>query len=112
MFLAVIVGLLELIPTLGPILSTAVIGLIAIEQVSWESFIGFAIFATVLRFSIDQFVGPLVLGRALRLPAPAIILSFIAGGVLLGTLGILIAIPVAAAVKVILEDQYDGACPA
>ncbi len=103
---AILVGLLEMIPFLGPFVSTAMIGLLAVQQVSWWGIVGFAIFATALRVSIDQFVGPLVLGRAVRVPAPVIIFSFIAGGVLLGALGILIAVPVAAAIKVILEDTY------
>lgn len=105
--LATAVGLLEMIPVIGPIVSTAMIGLLAIQQMTWAGFVGFALFATILRVSIDQLVGPLVLGRAMRLPPVVIILSFLVGGALLGALGVLIAVPAAAAVKVVLESLYE-----
>ncbi len=104
--LATTVGLLEMIPVIGPVVSTALIGLLTIQQITWGGIVEFALFATILRVSIDQCVGPLVLGRALRLPPVVIILSFLFGGALLGILGVLIAVPLAAAMKVVLESIY------
>lgn len=104
--LAIAVGLLELIPVVGPILSFALIGLIAIQQVHFWMIISFAIFAIALRLSIDQFVGPIVFGKAMRLPPPVIIFAFLVGGALFGILGVVLAIPVAAAIKVVLAEIY------
>lgn len=106
--LAIGVGLLEMIPVIGPVLSLALVGLVAVEQASAGMIFGFAMFAIGLRLSIDQLVGPLVLGRSVELPPPVIIFAFLAGGVLFGAIGILLAIPFAAAVKIILTDLYSG----
>jgi predicted PurR-regulated permease PerM len=107
-FLALAVGLLELIPVVGPILSFLVFGLLAIQQSSIESIIGFGVFAIVLRLTIDQLMAPLVLGRAARIPAIVVIFSFLAGGALYGMLGVILAIPVAATIKIVLTDIYEG----
>jgi predicted PurR-regulated permease PerM len=106
MILAIAVGILELIPVIGPALSIALIAFIAIEQITFWGIIGVAVFATGLRVSIDQWVGPLVLGRAVKLPPPAIIFAFMAGGAIWGVLGVVIAIPAAAIIKIILEEAY------
>ena len=59
-----------------------------------------------LRQTIDQVVGPIVLGRAVRLPPVAVIFAFLAGGVLFGILGLLVAIPAAALFKLLLDNYY------
>lgn len=107
-FLGLAVGLLELIPVLGPILSFVTFGLVAVQQKGYGTIIGFGVFAIVLRLAIDQLVGPLVLGRAARIPAVVVIFAFLAGGVLYGFLGVVLAIPVAATIKIVLTDLYEG----
>jgi len=103
--LAVAVGLLEMIPVAGPALSVAMIALIAIEQITFGMIIGVSVFAIFLRLSIDQFIGPIVLGKATHLPPPLIIFAFLAGGAIYGALGVLIAIPVLAVGKIVIEEM-------
>jgi predicted PurR-regulated permease PerM len=107
--LAIVVGLLELIPVIGPILSIVIIGLIAVERVTIGEIAGFAAFAVGLRLSIDQLVGPWVLGRAVSLPAPAVIFAFLVGGTLYGMLGVILAVPIAAIIKIVLQTYYEAA---
>lgn len=104
--LALAVGILEMVPLIGPILSIVMICLVAVEQLTLWNIIGLAIFVTALRVSIDQFVGPVVLGKAVRLPPPVIMFSFMAGGVIWGLMGVALAIPVAAIIKIVLEEAY------
>lgn len=106
--LAIAVGLLEMIPVFGPALSVAMIAMLAIEQVTPGMILSVAIFATALRVMIDQFIGPMVLGKAVDLPPPLIIFAFIAGGAIFGPLGVLVAIPALAVGKVALEEIYRG----
>ncbi len=105
--LAIATGVLELIPIVGPTASAGLLGYTAVLQGgdAW-TFAGFALFCLCLRLLIDQVIGPLVLGRAVRIPPVAIIFAFLAGGVLLGVVGILIAIPVAAILKLLLDRYY------
>ncbi|TMJ43739.1 MAG: AI-2E family transporter [Alphaproteobacteria bacterium] len=67
----------------------------------------YAIYATALRLSIDQLLGPVVLGHAARLHPSVIIFCFLAGGLLFGIPGVIMAVPVALAIKVSLATIYD-----
>lgn len=105
--LALVVGLLELVPVIGPALSIALILLTAIEQSSLYSVIGLSLFIVMLRLTIDQLVGPLVLGRATSVHPVVIIFAFLSGAMLFGVIGLLLAVPVAASIKIILAAYYE-----
>ncbi|HXS21204.1 MAG TPA: AI-2E family transporter [Steroidobacteraceae bacterium] len=107
-FLALITGLLELIPFVGPAASAVLAGLVAVQQASsgWN-IIAYCIYATALRISIDQFFGPLVLGRAAYVPPVLVIFCFLAGGLLFGIVGVMLSVPVALSVKVLLGVIYE-----
>jgi predicted PurR-regulated permease PerM len=104
--LSIVVGLLELIPVIGPALSIGLIVVSAIQQSSLLAMVGLIIFAVALRISIDQLVGPLVLGRAAKVHPVVIIFSFLSGAVLFGAIGLLLAVPVAASIKIVLSIYY------
>jgi predicted PurR-regulated permease PerM len=102
-FLALLTGILEFIPVLGPAASALIAGLVALRYATGiGSILGYAAYATALRLSIDQLVGPLVLGAAARLQPPVIIFCFLTGGVLFGAAGIILAVPTALTIKVTL----------
>jgi predicted PurR-regulated permease PerM len=105
--LAVTVGLLELLPVAGPTVSAFLLIGTAVSQggTAW-SLVGIGLFCFALRMAIDQLVGPLVLGRAMRLPPAVVIFAFVAGAVLLGPLGVLLAIPGTALLKLALDNYY------
>lgn len=104
--LSITVGFLELIPVVGPAVSMALVCLIAIQQAGLLAVASLAGFAVALRLSIDQIVGPLVLGRAAHLHPVVIIFSFLSGAALFGIIGLLLAVPVAASIKIILSVYY------
>jgi predicted PurR-regulated permease PerM len=104
--LAIAVGLLESIPMVGPALALILLGFVVAEHATPALLFGFGVFAAALRLSIDNLIGPIVLGRYVMLPPPVIIFSFLAGGVLFGFVGVLLAIPTAAAIRVVLADLY------
>lgn len=106
-FLALMTGFLEVVPVIGPYVSAVVAGLVAVAHAkSLWSILAYVIYATVLRLSIDQLVGPIVLGQAARVHPTLIIFCFLSGGLLFGIAGILLAIPVALAIKVTLATIY------
>jgi predicted PurR-regulated permease PerM len=69
--------------------SALLVGLIAVQNATsiW-AVIGYAIYATVLRLSIDQLVEPLVLGKAAYLHPTLVIFCHLAGGYLFGIVGL------------------------
>lgn len=104
--LAVMVGLLELVPLIGPAASIAIVALTAAEHASLFAILGLIGFAVALRLSIDQVIGPLVLGQVARVHPVVIIFSFLSGAVLFGVIGLILAVPVAASIKIILATYY------
>jgi predicted PurR-regulated permease PerM len=110
--LAVLTGLLEIIPVIGPGASAIIAGLVALRYATsiWNV-IEYAIYATVLRVSIDELLGPVVLGRAAYLHPIIVIFCFLAGVLLFGIAGVILAIPFALAIKHALAAVYEEATP-
>ncbi|WP_407168711.1 AI-2E family transporter [Bradyrhizobium sp. ORS 111] len=107
-FLALITGLLEAVPVLGPAIAATLAGLVAIQHNSeFSAIIGYAVYLTALRLLIDQLFGPVVLGAASRVHPALVIFCFLAGGTLFGVVGIIIAVPVALIIKATLSALYD-----
>jgi predicted PurR-regulated permease PerM len=104
--LSIAVGFLELIPVVGPAVSLGLVGLTAVQQTTLLAMAGLGALAVGLRLSIDQVVGPLVLGRAARLNPVVIIFAFLTGATLFGIIGLLLAVPVAASIKIVLTMYY------
>ena len=106
-FLALISGLLEVIPVIGPFASATIAGLVAIQQATsaWN-IVEYIMYAVALRVSIDEFFGPIVLGRAAYLPPVLVMFCFLAGGILYGIVGVVIAVPFALTIKAILAEVY------
>lgn len=104
--LAAVVGLLELIPIVGPMGSAALVGVAALQQSSLWAAAGLAAFAVALRLSIDQAVGPLVLGKAASVHPVVVIFAFLTGAVVFGIIGLILAVPVAATIRMVLAHYY------
>ena len=103
--LSVVVGILELIPVVGPITSMTLIGLTASQQSLWSAVFLMA-YALALRLSIDNLVGPFALGRAVTIHPVVVIFGFVIGAMLFGIIGLVLAVPTAACIKLVLEQYY------
>jgi predicted PurR-regulated permease PerM len=107
-FLALLTGVLEMLPVIGPASAAVIAGLVAMRYATGLGpIIAYAIYATALRLSIDQLFGPIVLGSAARVHPVAIIFCFLAGGALFGIVGIILAVPAALLVRTTLAILYD-----
>jgi predicted PurR-regulated permease PerM len=106
--LGVMTGLLETIPFVGPITAGAIACLVALghpNPFAWPQlvYVGVvAIMYTVLRHAEDYAVIPTVIGRAVRLHPAVVIFSLLTGGAVFGLLGIFLAVPVAATLRLVL----------
>jgi predicted PurR-regulated permease PerM len=102
---AIIIGSLEVIPLFGPIVSGALTGVIALVHGNLM-FVGKVLaFYMVVRFTNDQLVGPIVLGKAVTLSPVIVLFAFLTGSTIFGFLGLLFAVPVAAVFKVVLDER-------
>jgi len=103
--LALIAGVLELIPNIGPTLAMVPAAIVGFAS---SSIIGLAVVA--LYFLIQQlennFIVPLVMRRALGLHPLITLLALMIGLKIGGVGGTLLAIPVVLFIKVIIEELY------
>jgi predicted PurR-regulated permease PerM len=107
LLLALLTGILETVPVIGPTSAAVIAGLVSLRTATGiGSILAYAAYATLLRLSIDQLFGPIVLGRAAHVHPALIIFCFLAGGVVLGIAGIILAVPVALLVKSTLATLY------
>jgi predicted PurR-regulated permease PerM len=107
LILALLTGVLEVIPMVGPVAAAVIAGLVAVQQAATSLDVwAYAGYATALRLSIDQLVGPIVLGNAARVHPVVVIFGFLAGAALFGIVGMILAVPIALLVKVALSVHY------
>ena len=106
-FLALMTGLLEMIPMAGPYAAAVIAGLVAVRYANGIGpILAYAVYATALRLSIDQLLAPIVLGTAARLHPVVVIFCFLAGGALFGIVGVILAVPAALVVRTTLAILY------
>lgn len=101
--IAVFAGIADVLPYIGALLS---VGTAVIAVFSLSPTIIFIVLALMLFYEEfeSRVIIPRVYGRALRLPSSVILLSLLIGGVLMGIVGALLALPVAATVLMLIEE--------
>jgi predicted PurR-regulated permease PerM len=103
--LALVAGIGEMIPIVGPIVS-ALPAIAVAFTVSPGLALGVTVFFFVQQQLENAILVPKVMGQTVGLGAVTVITSLILGGELLGIVGALLAVPTAAIVKVLLEELY------
>ncbi len=101
--LGMFVALVDLIPVIGSTVGGAVVTLVALT-VSLPVALATLAFYNVYRLSEDYLLVPRVMGRTVQVPAIVSLIAVLVGGVLLGIIGALVAIPVAAAIRLLLQE--------
>jgi len=104
--LGIVVGFFDLIPLVGATIGAIVVALATMTVDFPTATIVWVAFVIVYQRFENYLVQPLVYGRALNVNPLVTILGVLAGASLLGILGALLAIPVAAAVQIILSDWW------
>jgi predicted PurR-regulated permease PerM len=101
--LAVFAGLADVLPYIGPLLSVGPAVLAALPHGPVVTIVVLALMVAYEEFESRVLI-PRIYGRALRLPSSVVLLALLAGGTLMGILGALLALPVAAAVMMLIEE--------
>lgn len=103
--LGVVTGVLNVVPYLGFAVGSALaILVVLIEWTGWGAVIGVAVVFLVVQLAEGYIITPKVVGEKVGLSSVTVIIVLLLGGELGGLLGVLLAIPVAGAIKVILPD--------
>src|SRR5215218_2086054 len=104
--LAILIGLLDLIPLIGHPIGAAVAVVVAVATRGlWPVTVLLAAFFLVYQQAENYLIAPRILRHSVDISAVAVLLAALVGATVLGIVGALVAIPVAAAVKVVLAQQ-------
>jgi predicted PurR-regulated permease PerM len=101
--LAVFAGLADVLPYIGPVLSVGPAVLAALPRGTVIAVVVFVAMSAYEEFESRVLI-PRIYGRALRLPSSVVLFALLAGGTLMGILGALLALPVAATVMMLVEE--------
>lgn len=102
LLLAFISGITNVIPYLGPFIGAAPAVLLALT-VSWKMVLSVVIVNIIVQILEGNVVSPLVVGRKLHMHPLLIIFALLVGEAAGGILGMILAVPVLAVSKVILQ---------
>jgi predicted PurR-regulated permease PerM len=101
--LAVAVGFLGLIPMVGATIGAAVVCLVAVFDEPKKAIIAL-VYYVVYQQVENYVVAPKIMQRTVSVPGAVTVVAALAGGTLLGVLGALLAIPVAAGLLLLYEE--------
>jgi predicted PurR-regulated permease PerM len=101
-------GILFIVPYLGTILGIVAATIMALLEYgfAWQVLGAWGVFA-VVQFLEGYFITPKIVGHQLGLSPVVVIFSLLVGADLLGIVGMLIAVPVAAVCNVFLQDALE-----
>lgn len=101
--LALLSGVLEIIPTIGPLISGTIAVLVTLGSSPIK-----ALFVALLYIIVQQLenslIVPKVMQKAVGLSPVVIILAILTGAKLMGVVGAVIAVPIAASISVIIRE--------
>ena len=113
LFIGILSGFAEIIPLVGPILAATVAVIVVLVTGSVHfglNPISGALFVILMYFVFrhieDYFVIPHVMEKITKLPPYIIFFAVIAGGHIAGIMGLILAVPVAAVIKLLIEFSY------
>lgn len=101
--LALMVALFDLIPMVGSTIAGVIVSLVALTK-GVPIAIATVSFYVIYRYLEDYLLNPRVMKHTVKVTPGLTIIATLIGGVLLGLVGALVAIPVAATIHLILEE--------
>jgi predicted PurR-regulated permease PerM len=104
--LAVLVALFDLIPLVGSTIAGAVVGVVAAVVGFPGKLIAWVIFLIVYQQFENNVLQPVIYRRTVAIHPLIVIVAVLIGGSLLGVLGALLAIPIAASVQIIVKEWW------
>lgn len=100
-------GIMEVIPYVGPILSVIPAALVALTISPFTALMVILLYIVIQQVE-NHIIVPLIMKKAVGLDPVIIILSLLIGATLLGFLGIVAAVPFAAALNIFLSDLWES----
>ena len=107
LILALVAGILEIVPYLGPIISATLATLVGL-MISPLTGVEILITLTIIQQLESHVLVPQIMKKAVGLNPVAVILALLIGAELGGTMGAILAVPIATALGVFINDLAEG----
>jgi predicted PurR-regulated permease PerM len=102
--LAVVVGVLDLIPLAGATLAAVLVSIVVFVELGWVKGLIIIVFFVVYQQLENHILQPIIYGRTVQLSPLVVLVAVLIGAELAGILGALAAIPVAGIVQAIARE--------
>jgi predicted PurR-regulated permease PerM len=102
--LALISGILDLIPNVGALLAGLIIGIVALS-VSLGALVAFVIVIFVYQQVENYVLQPTIIGKATNVSGFTVLVSVLVFGSLFGIVGAIIGVPIAAAIEIVIDES-------
>ena len=106
LLIGLIGGLLNIVPFLGPWVGGALGVIIAITTADFQTALWAIVVAVIVQQIDNNFVSPTVLRATVRLHPAVTLLVLVLAGALAGVWGVIVAVPLAAAVRIVLGHWW------
>lgn len=101
--LSMFAGVVDVLPYVGALLVCAPAALAALSRGTTTALIVLFVLAAYQELE-SRFIVPRIYGKVLRLPAATVMIALLIGGKLMGILGALLALPIAAGIRMIVAE--------
>ena len=101
LIIGILSGILNLVPFAGPVVGGALAALVALLDGSVGKALAAIVVFTLIQQTDNHIITPLVQRARVQLSPMVIVLALIVGGSLAGLLGVLVAVPLTAAVRIV-----------
>lgn len=103
LILAIISGIFELVPTIGPIISGSIAALVALTVSPWLALFVIGMYLLVQLLE-NILIVPKVMQKAVGISPVVILLALLVGAKLMGIVGAILSIPLAASLSVVILE--------
>jgi predicted PurR-regulated permease PerM len=105
--LAIVMGTLSLIPLIGATIGAVIVGIVTVFSGNFPTdTIIWTVYAILYQQFENNVVQPLVQKRTVRVHPFVVLVSVLFGATLVGVLGALVAIPVAASIEILVKEWW------
>lgn len=104
---AILVGISDFIPYVGPIVATVVSMILIFIESPVKSLV-FLIFVLVIQQVQESIIYPALAGKSIGLPSIWVIVSITIGGSIFGIVGMLVSIPIASIIYTLMNEKLDS----
>lgn len=105
--LGFLIGLFNMIPYIGAIIAVAISALITLITGGLSQAIWMLIVVIILQQIDANIINPKIIGQSLKISPLLVIFAITVGGAYFGILGMFLAVPVIAVIRILIEDYID-----